>query len=368
MGNIFLLGEIVLDLIYKDNKFFPVPGGSALNTLMTLKYFDKDPLFFSEIGDDFAGNFILNFLKNNGLNIEKIFKSKEIKTTVSIAFLDENKDAKYNFYKTYYNKPFLFKYIKKIDFKDKDILFLSSFFAGDKRNNHIVRFILKNKKKKKFFLFYDPNIRIHHLKENRVKLSQIFNIINNSDVIRMSFEDLLNIINYLINSKNYFQKFKHNLRGFFYNIFKFFSFEYIIFTILKNKRFKDLKNEILKLNYNFVREKYKEEIIEIISKIIKKIKNNKIIVITDGAYEVNVVWMEKIFEFKLENIIPISTIGAGDSFNGSLLNYMFDLINEENNIFTFKGLSEIKIKEIIINCVKLSQEVCLSEYNYPLRK
>ncbi|MCX8058959.1 MAG: PfkB family carbohydrate kinase [Spirochaetes bacterium] len=393
---IYIFGEIVLDLLLiKDDCILPVVGGSALNTLLTLKYFGRDPLFFSEIGNDFVGDLVLNFLNNKGLIIENIFRSEEIKTTISIVKFDENREAKYNFYKSYYKKPYLYDPIKKISFKKDDFVFLSSFFAGDNRNKKIIKYLIKKRKEIGFKLFYDPNIRLHHLKQNKVKLNQILDLLNSSDIIRFSFEDLLNIFRYFIFYRNNNKIFVKKL---FFLIFKkewkliekikklfnknkdIFK-EYLLRIIFNKDFYSKFKNYLENNRVDLIRKEFKNYLIQkIFDFYIKEAKVdfiNKLIILTDGPYDIKVIFGKDIFSFEVPPIKPVSTVGAGDTFNGSVLNNILENYSFYENFFNNHNYNKIenncinrqniknKIEELINFSIEQSKKVCLSNSNYP---
>lgn len=100
MRKVIGIGETVLDIIFKDNKpVEAVPGGSTFNAITSLGRCGVNTSFISEAGNDHVGNYIIDFLKDNGVNADNISTFPDSKSPVSLAFLNEKNDAEYIFYK-----------------------------------------------------------------------------------------------------------------------------------------------------------------------------------------------------------------------------------------------------------------------------
>ena len=70
MRKVIGIGETVLDIIFKnDQPTVAVPGGSVFNCLISLGRAGINASFISETGNDRIGRTIINFLKENGVEI-----------------------------------------------------------------------------------------------------------------------------------------------------------------------------------------------------------------------------------------------------------------------------------------------------------
>ena len=69
MRKVIGIGETVLDIIFKNGKpTEAVPGGSTFNAIVSLGRAGVPCTFFSEAGNDRVGEYIINFLRDNGVN------------------------------------------------------------------------------------------------------------------------------------------------------------------------------------------------------------------------------------------------------------------------------------------------------------
>ena len=100
MRKVIGIGETVLDIIFKENKpVEAVPGGSIFNAITSLGRCGINTSFISEAGNDHVGKYIVDFLKDNGVNADNVTTFPDSKSPVSLAFLNDKNDADYIFYK-----------------------------------------------------------------------------------------------------------------------------------------------------------------------------------------------------------------------------------------------------------------------------
>ncbi len=90
----------MLDIIFKhEQPIGAYPGGSSFNAIISLARSGVNTTFISETGNDRVGQNIVRFLKDNGVDTTNVNVFPESKSPVSLAFLDDNNDAQYIFYK-----------------------------------------------------------------------------------------------------------------------------------------------------------------------------------------------------------------------------------------------------------------------------
>ncbi len=188
---IYTLGEILLDVIIQpDGTSAAVPGGSMLNASVTMVRKGADVALISELGKDLTGDFILRFLKTNGINTHFIHRYGRNQTSLALAFLDEQAKPNYSFYKTYPENRILNLPGR---FTNSDILAMASFYSIDPAIRSQVRKLIQTAKQYQTTLFYDPNIRHkRHLKNIEITQAVEENLAF-ADIIKGSDEDFTNI-------------------------------------------------------------------------------------------------------------------------------------------------------------------------------
>lgn len=295
MGNsIYCIGETVFDIIFNENNIVAgKPGGSMLNSSVSMGVANLPVKFISEFGLDPIGDIINQYLLNNGVDTKYSIRYQNPKTTLALAFLDGNKNATYHFYR---DSPKNNPEIPKIEFHSGDILLFGSFYAisPDKRN--LINTIVNQALEEDVFIIYDPNYRKAHLHELNILKPFIIENISKSNLVKGSEEDFNMIFN------------ANNLEDAYQSIYPYCK--NLIYTRAeKGMYFKNTQTELF---------------------------------------------------LESENIIPISTIGAGDNFSAGLIYWLFK--NNVNNS-TFGSLNTEEINQLLKMGREFSTFVCKTYEN-----
>lgn len=191
MRKVIGIGETILDIIFRNNQpFVAVPGGSVFNGMISLGRLGADVSFISETGNDRVGNTILDFMRDNGLSTNYVHVFPDGKSPVSLAYLNENSDAEYLFYKDY---PAQRLDADLPEIHEDDIVVFGSYFALNPVLREKVTELLEKAREKKAIIYYDVNFRSTH-KDEAMKLAPI--IIENleyASLVRGSKEDFVHM-------------------------------------------------------------------------------------------------------------------------------------------------------------------------------
>ena len=191
MRKIFGIGETIYDILFRNDKpVAAVPGGSVFNGLISLGRTGLDCTFITEIGSDKVGQTILDFMHENGINTDYVSCYPGKKTAISLAFLDENNDARYSFYKDYPNN--------RLDFEmpliqENDIVAFGAYFALNPVLQDKVKPFLNYARKQGAILYYDLNFRDNHRHEVESLRDTFLENYAIADVVRGSHEDFINL-------------------------------------------------------------------------------------------------------------------------------------------------------------------------------
>lgn len=187
MRKVIGIGETTLDIIFKDGQpINAVPGGSAFNAIISLGRAGVNTTFIAETGNDRVGRRIIDFLKENGVNADYINVFPDSKSPISLAFLDEENNADYLFYKDHPHDRLEFVYP---EVNADDIIVFGSFFSVNPVVRPQVADFLEYAHKRGAILYYDVNYRASH-KDEIMKITP--NLIENleyADVVRGSRDD-----------------------------------------------------------------------------------------------------------------------------------------------------------------------------------
>lgn len=187
MRKVIGIGETVLDIIFKNDKpIGAIPGGSTFNAIISMGRCGLNSTFISEAGNDRVGKMIIDFLKENGVNADNVSVFAESKSPLSLAFLNENNDAEYIFYKDHPHDQLDFVYP---DIQRDDIVIFGSFYAVNPVIRQQVLGLLEHARSAGAIIYYDVNYRPSH-RNDVIKIKP--NLLENlefADIVRGSRED-----------------------------------------------------------------------------------------------------------------------------------------------------------------------------------
>ncbi len=185
---VYAIGESLIDIIFNQQDVKAArAGGSMLNSAISLGRAGVDVSFLSEFGMDQGGNFLAEFLSQNKVKTEYIYRYTEGKTPLALAFLNEKGDASYEFYKQYPKKRLQ---LTLPEFTPNDIFLFGSFFGIDPAIRSTVIKIVKKAREQGAMIVYDPNFRKPHAHELEKLRPMLLENMGLADVIRASNEDL----------------------------------------------------------------------------------------------------------------------------------------------------------------------------------
>ncbi|MBQ8989895.1 MAG: carbohydrate kinase [Prevotella sp.] len=187
MRKVIGIGETILDIIFKgDQPIGAVPGGSVFNGLISLGRAGVNTTFISETGNDRVGRNIIQFLKDNHVDASNISVYPEAKSPVSLAFLNEQNDAEYIFYKDHPHDRLDFVYP---DIQPDDIVMFGSYYAVNPVIRPQMQSFLEYARNHGAIIYYDVNFRSSHRDEVMKLRANILENLEYADIVRGSKED-----------------------------------------------------------------------------------------------------------------------------------------------------------------------------------
>ena len=184
MRKVFGIGETILDIIFRnDQPQKAVPGGSVFNGLISLGRLNVPVSFISELGNDRVGDMIRDFMEDNHITTEFVDRFPDGKSPISLAFLDDDKNANYIFYKDYPAQR-LEVPLPKIE-KDDIFVFGSYYSLNPVLRTRMVEF-LQYAQERKAIIYYDPNFRKAHAHEAIRLMPTVLENLEFADIVRGS--------------------------------------------------------------------------------------------------------------------------------------------------------------------------------------
>ena len=187
MNKVVGVGETILDILFKNNQpVAAVPGGSSFNSIISVGRAGVPCAFVGYTGADIVGQQTIDFMKENGVSTEYFEVREEEKSAVSLAFLNENGDANYVFYK---QPPMAKPDWKAPTLFQNDVLLLSSYYAVCKGTRPMITQLLDKANKVGAIVYYDLNFRKGHAHELEALKPAILSNFSQSSIVRGSADD-----------------------------------------------------------------------------------------------------------------------------------------------------------------------------------
>lgn len=187
MRKVIGIGETILDIIFRgEQPSAAVPGGSVFNGIVSLGRMGVPVGFISETGNDRVGRIILQFMRDNHIPTDYVNVFPDGKSPVSLAFLNEQCDAEYLFYKDYPRQRLdvLFPRLE-----EDDIVMIGSYYALNPVLRDKILELLEQAREKKAIVYYDPNFRASHKNEAMKLAPTIIENLEYADIVRGSQDD-----------------------------------------------------------------------------------------------------------------------------------------------------------------------------------
>ena len=187
MRKVIGIGETVLDIIFQgDQPVSAVPGGSTYNAIISLGRSGVNATFISETGNDRVGRRIISFLEENHVDSSNVNVYQESKSPLSLAFLNEQNDAEYIFYKDHPSDRLDFSYP---EVNEDDIVLFGSYYALNPVIRPQVLGFLQYAHQRGAILYYDVNFRASHQHEVMKLTANFLENLELADIVRGSHED-----------------------------------------------------------------------------------------------------------------------------------------------------------------------------------
>ena len=187
MRKIIGIGETILDILFKNNQAYTsVPGGSTFNSMISLGRVGIPSCFVSEIGDDKVGSIVRAFLRDNDVDDHYLTEYPDCKSPISLAFLDDDNNATYSFYKEPFGKRSNWECPT---IERDDIILFGSYYALNPDMRYKVTSLLNEARLAGAIIYYDVNFRRNHAGEAIKLMSTVIENLEYADIVRGSDED-----------------------------------------------------------------------------------------------------------------------------------------------------------------------------------
>ena len=191
MKNIYVIGEVLVDLIDTEHKgliqatvFEKKFGGAAANVAIASARLGSDVSFLGSIGKDYFGTYLSQTLNDNKVNIDSV--RYEGKTTIAWVGLDSEGERYFSF-----NRGSDGDYVLDDKVIENSILHFGSataFIGGNLRESYFA--LLEGAYNNNNVVSFDPNFRADLVFDLDKFIEDSLYFINKADFVKFSLEEL----------------------------------------------------------------------------------------------------------------------------------------------------------------------------------
>ena len=198
MCELYSVGELLIDFqsvghgsLKETSQFIKNAGGAPANVCVQAVKLGHKAHYLTKVGNDGFGDFLVQTLKDEGVDISFVSKSDEYNTSLAFVSICENGERDFSFYRTMTADL----YFTEEDFKDV------KFSAGDyfefgsvalatdvARNTH--KYLLERAKKAGSVICFDPNLRFNLWKDKQELKDVVMQFAAYADVVKVGKDEL----------------------------------------------------------------------------------------------------------------------------------------------------------------------------------
>ena len=182
------VGETVLDILFRGGQpEAAVHGGSSFNSIISVGRAGVSCTFVGYTGADIVGQKTVRFMQDNGVGTEHFQIRQGEKSAISLAFIGENGDATYSFYReplhtgSSWTLP---------EMSRGDVMLFGSYYAVCAGTRPLIVQLLERAAKADAIVYYDLNFRSNHKNDLEALKPAILQNLRQSTVVRGSADDL----------------------------------------------------------------------------------------------------------------------------------------------------------------------------------
>lgn len=195
--DVIALGELLIDFTMNgkseqgNNLFEANPGGAPCNVLAILRKLGKKTAFIGKVGDDQFGRLLRETIEEAGINSDNLLVDKEINTTLAFVHTFPDGDREFSFYR----KPGADMMLKKEEIHEESIAKARIFHFGTLSMTHddvreATMKAVELAKKNGLLISLDPNLRPPLWSSLELAKEQMLAAMEYCDILKISDNEI----------------------------------------------------------------------------------------------------------------------------------------------------------------------------------
>lgn len=198
MSNLYCIGELLIDFqsvgnasLKETKQFVKNAGGAPANVCVQAIKLGQRGFYLTKVGDDAFGDFLIETLKAEGVNVNYITKSRDYDTSLAFVSFGEGGEREFTFYRrTAADLYFTPEDFKEVSFKKDDFLEFGSVALKTPQAQKTHKYLLDKAVAAGATVCFDPNVR-YNLWDSKEELkSAILEFKDYANVIKIGEDEL----------------------------------------------------------------------------------------------------------------------------------------------------------------------------------
>lgn len=198
MKKIVCVGELLIDMLPSESNtklehvtsFIKKPGGAPANVAVAIKRLGGHSQVVSQVGDDAFGHFLIDTIKNEGIDTSTIYKTKDHFTSLAFVSIDENGERDFVFYRDPAADQMLNLSREVIETIDYDVLHFGSVGLADYPMKQTTDRWIEHAKEHHKTISFDVNLRLSLFKDINHYFETVKAYIKHANILKFSKEEL----------------------------------------------------------------------------------------------------------------------------------------------------------------------------------
>ena len=169
MNKLYSIGELIIDFqsigtsgLKDTNQFVKNAGGAPANVCVQATKFGQKAVYLSKVGNDGFGDFLIETLKNEGIDTTYVSKSNNHDTSLAFVSFKEEGEREFSFYRRcaadlYFTK----EDFSGVNFSKNDILEFGTVALKTKEAQEAHNYLIEKAVNSNALIAFDPNLRFN---------------------------------------------------------------------------------------------------------------------------------------------------------------------------------------------------------------
>ena len=218
MNKLYSIGELLIDFesvgvkgLKDTEQFVKKAGGAPANVCAQAVKLGCEAIYLTKVGDDGFGEFLIETIKNIGVDTRFIKKDKENKTSLAFVSFQENGEREFSFYrKNAADLSFTPNDFLEVEFNKGDILEFGSVALASKEARETHDYLINKASNSGSIIAFDPNLRFNLWSDLEELRQIVLDYASKAHVIKIGKDELEFVAN---GEEDLIEKwFKNNLK------------------------------------------------------------------------------------------------------------------------------------------------------------